>query len=495
MQNPKKIITSILSVALAGITSLSLVGCFDGDDEEKALSAYEIACKYGEYESEQDWLASLKGANGKDGKDLDITEMYEAARAGGYPGNLTDFISSYISVDVVLREDNDTKTIAQNTASVVSICAGFKKEVKIRGWNGITTETRVRKSEGSGVIVYMEENDTHASAYIITNYHVIYNTSNYTDSENGISQDIYIYPYGAREGFVTGDGTDDDDYMDEGGAMGDFTGDGIKATYVGGAMDYDIAVLKVTDSKYLKECAAQVATIGDSEEVTLGEKVYVIGNSNGEGISATGGMLSVESESIYMYSTDGLKRIVGYRVMRTDAAINPGNSGGGLFNLDGELIGITNAKNIEDTTDNMGYALPITPVKNLLQNIFDNDGCVRRANLGVITYLDSSISVMNDDGELDIYETFRISSVLTGDEVGAAGASTDENKCLKVGDIVQSIQINDGERCVFTRRHQFNDMLLTVRKGDVVKINVLRENTPTEITIAFDSDDYFIQYT
>ena len=102
---------------------------------------------------------------------------------------------------------------------------------------------------------------------------------------------------------------------------------------------------------------------------------------------------------------------------------------------------------------------------------------------------------MNDDGELDIYETFRISSVLTGDEVGAAGASTDENKCLKVGDIVQSIQINDGERCVFTRRHQFNDMLLTVRKGDVVKINVLRENTPTEITIAFDSDDYFIQYT
>ena len=71
--------------------------------------------------------------------------------------------------------------------------------------------------------------------------------------------------------------------------------------------------------------------------------------------------------------------------MRTDAPINHGNSGGGLYNAQGELIGITNAKNVEDETDNMGYALPITQVEYLVKNMLDNGGYVSRAMLGITT--------------------------------------------------------------------------------------------------------------
>ncbi len=477
--------------ALAALTCVSVCmgsacSISDNDGSQPVVNAYDIAVQNGFDGTEEEWLASLKGNSGEDGADLTVEDLYAAS---GFDGTLEEFIAYYMGeIEVSLREDNDTQTIAKNTSSVVTICAGFQTTVVGRNsWGQPVTRTQVAKAEGSGVIFEINTNGEYTEAYIVTNYHVLYGGSSYTSNEDGLSSDIYVYTYGAREIFSTGD-EDGDGYLDDDGVMED-TGDGIKAEYVGGEMDYDIAILKISDNKYLPNTAITAATFGNSDDVVLGEKVFAIGNANGHGISVTNGLISVESETITMSSTDNL-RTVSYRVMRTDAAINAGNSGGGLFNADGELIGITNAKNIQDQTDNMGYALPITKVKFVIDNILDHaqngsTGYVCKAWLGIETYLLSSVASLVD-GELNIQETFYVSNVLTGDD---AGAGKDK---FGYKDIIVGMKVGDGDWCIFERRFQFEDRMLTIRKGDTVLFKVLRDNVETYISITFDKDEYFV---
>ena len=365
-----------LKKIMTGVTCFTLCACIGlfTACNDKAVTAYEIAVKYGFEGTEEEWLATLKGAKGEDGKSLDIWEMYEKAE---YSGTFLDFLKELgFSLDVALQEDNDTVTLAKNVSSVVSICCGYqKKTTKTNGIFGWQEEDviQVTGSEGSGVIWDLEDNGETASAYIVTNYHVVYQNSTYTDIENGISDCIYVYPYGAREGFTTGD-TNGDGCLDDNAQMGDFTGDGIKATYVGGSMAYDIAVLRVEGSKYLHDAQVSEVELGVSNNVLLGEKAYVIGNSNGYGISVTGGLISTLSEKIYISALDGSNSVMTFRVMRTDAAINGGNSGGALFDAQGKLIGIPNAKTKTSGVDNMGYALHIDRVKSVVANILNNAG-------------------------------------------------------------------------------------------------------------------------
>jgi serine protease Do len=253
-------------------------------------------------------------------------------------------------------------------------------------------------------------------------------------------------------------------------------------------MDYDIALLKVERSEYLKMSNATQAKIGDSESVVEGEKVFAIGNPDGAGIAVTQGLVSVESEYITMASADGTERAVDFRVMRTDAAINGGNSGGGLFNANGELIGITNAKNASSEVDNMGYALPTTQVQNLCKNILhNNDGTVRVATLGVMVGITASQPYYDGEGKLKIRETFSIV------ETARLGASSYGK--FAVGDVFKEVQINDGEWIQLTRRYQVNDTLLSVKKGDTVRFKILNSSGEQEIVeIHFTKDSYFTKY-
>lgn len=116
----------------------------------------------------------------------------------------------------------------------------------------------------------------------------------------------------------------------------------------------------------------------------------------------TEGALSVESEYISLTAADE-KSTIDFRVMRTDAAINSGNSGGALFDAQGKLIGITNAKRVDqlesdrttiDSVDNIGYALPITQVKYAVENILDNNGGIKRAMFGISVQLTDSKAVL-----------------------------------------------------------------------------------------------------
>lgn len=464
----KKILKRIASISCAALLAVGCTACFG--EEKEIINAYDIAVKNGFVGTEEEWLESLKGANGKDAADITIQDAYEAAKANGYEGSFLDFVKEYMEVDV--QEDNDTAMIAQNMMSVVSIYCGFTTTSIGGMWGGGSTS--VYSSAGSGVIIDL--NKEAGNALIVTNYHVIYDAD--CDTATHISDSIYLYTYGALNKYSTTTG------KDEGG-------DGIKATFVGGAMDYDIALLKVEGSEILKNSEVNEAKIGNSEEVQVGEKVFAIGNPDGAGMAVTSGLISVESEYIAMTSTDGANREVSYRVMRTDAAINHGNSGGALFNANGELIGITNAKNASEDVDNMGYALPITQVKYLCDNLLDNGGVVKRAMLGIVVKATASEAVF-ENGRLTVYEEFIVDSTAIATESAAY------NK-LQFGDQFKSITIihqgeTEGETTVFARRYQLNDLLLTVRKGDTVILTVVRDGMEIDVEIKYDKDAYFTQY-
>ena len=478
----KKLIKRVAVACLAAVAAFGLVGC-----KEKVISAYDIAVKNGFVGTEKEWLASLEGADGKDAEKIDIQDLYEAAKADGFQGSMSDFIKEYFSLDV--NENNDTEIIANNVSSVVSVCCAFiETTTSSSALGGTAKSINASGSMGSGVIIDLDKKN--GNALIVTNYHVLYNGD--SDAENGISECIYLYPYGARNYFTTGADvrgklTDvNKDGKKDGNDQGDFGGDGIRAQFVGGAMDYDVAILEVSGSEYLKESVATEAKLGDSNAVTVGEKVFAIGNANGEGISVTSGIVSVESETIQMGALDDSTRAVSYRVIRTDAAINHGNSGGALFNAFGELIGITNAKNVEDETDNMGYALPITLVKYLCENIQDNGGVVQRAMLGV-NLLTEEISVaLDENGKLAVREKIVITQ---SGQFGTASYGK-----LKLRDIFRWISINDGEQFEITRQYHISDLLLTVRKGDKVTLGMIRDGSEITVEIVYDKDAYFTTY-
>ncbi|MBE5740483.1 MAG: serine protease [Clostridiales bacterium] len=456
----KKIWKSILAITCTAMMFANLAAC----EKKEIISAYDIAVENGFQGTEEEWLSSLKGSNGLDGSGLNIQDVYEAAKANGFEGSLLDFIKEYLDADV--QEDNDTKTIADNMLSVVSIYCGFTKTVEAENWWEKAEEVKY-SSAGSGVI--LDLNKEAGNATIVTNYHVLYDAE--CNTPNHISDSIYLYPYGAFNQYSTETNSDE-------------KGDGIKARYVGGAMDYDIAVLKIEGSEFIRNNLITKAKIGNSEGVQAGEKVFAVGNPDGAGISVVSGVISVESEYIEMSSTSGVGT-VSYRVMRTDAAINSGNSGGALFNARGELIGITNAKNVGSDVDNMCYALPMAQVKNLYKNILDNGGVLQRAMLGVMAEKISSKPVMVN-GKLTVEEEIIVSSA----EIATTAAAYNK---LHFGDKFISITIG-GETVAITKLHHVNDQLLKVRKGDTITIKVLRDNQEVDVQITYNNDLYFTMY-
>ena len=455
-------IAAFLSVAAIGI---SLASC--------AESAYDIAVRNGFVGTEKEWLQSLQGADGEDAKDVTAKDLYDTAVENGFTGTYLDFCKDVLQVEV--QSDNDVDIIAQNMTSVVSIYCGFTRTVSSGGW-WQTAQTEYYASVGSGVVIDIDK--ANGNALIVTNYHVIYDSA--SSAKNGVSDKIFLYGYGSLNGFSSQEG--------------DTLGTGIQATFVGGAMDYDIAVLEVRGSDLIKNSILTAAEIGNSNEIMVGEKVFAIGNPNGEGISVTQGIVSVKSEYITLSAFDNRDEngdrvvdSVSFRVMRTDAAINGGNSGGGLFDPYGKLVGIVNAKTVQEGTDNMGYSLPISQVKNVVQNILTNDGTLKVATLGVMVSITESEGYYDEMGKLDIRESFAITTAAT------SGASSYGK--LSVGDQFKAMQIGDGEWYVFERRYELNDMLLSVKKGDVVRIKIITSNgNEKTVEIAFDQDAYFKEY-
>ena len=241
----------------------------------------------------------------------------------------------------------DVSTIAKNAMpSIVSITNQSVQEVQnyfsMFGYGAQTPQTEETTSCGSGIII--GKNDT--ELLIVTNNHVVEDAD--TLSVSFVNNQV------------------------------------CKANIKGTDADNDLAVIAVPLSEIPDDTMSSiaVATMGDSDSVEVGEQVVAIGNALGYGQSVTTGIISaanrvIDSDSSSDGSSDGTTAdtsstdTTGKTYLQTDAAINPGNSGGALLNMNGELIGINEAKYSSTQVEGMGFAIPISKAEPILQNLMN----------------------------------------------------------------------------------------------------------------------------
>lgn len=146
--------------------------------------------------------------------------------------------------------------------------------------------------------------------------------------------------------------------------------DAVSAKIKGTDADNDLAVVAVQKSDIPEDTLNQIkiAQIGSSDDLVVGQQVVAIGNALGYGQSVTSGWVSALNRTI---STEDGTNSTG--LIQTDAAINPGNSGGALLNMKGELIGINSAKYADSSVEGMGYAIPISKAKPILEDLMNRE--------------------------------------------------------------------------------------------------------------------------
>lgn len=434
------------------------------------------------------------GKNGQDAGKITIEEVYNAVKEKGYTGSFDDFIKEYLNYEV---EEND-ETIGINKAilSAVSVYSQFQtitdEPVYTETIFGqVQTGTQKVKntlvSAGSGIVYKLDKEN--GNAYVITNYHVIYNK----DSIDKIGTSK-VFLYGSKVNVYYETDKNSNKVLDENGyPKVHYSEDAIECTYVGGSLNYDIAVLKVTNSNILKNSNAKQVEIADSYRV--GDSAIAIGNPEAEGISVTKGIVSVESEYIQMLGADE-KTAVEFRTIRIDTAINSGNSGGGLFNSYGKLIGVVNAKVVKDEIENIAYAIPRDIVVNVANNLIynfetNNTNKVYKLTVGLYLEIKESSAVY----KLETQTTRIVEKVIVNQVVSNTLAS----KCaFKKNDIIKSITIShkisetETETKTYEIDRMFNaiDLALNIKIGDSVTYEVIRDNLTTPISFVATSE-YF----
>ena len=324
--------------------------------------------------------------------------------AGGYLGasyvikENSGGSSQIIKTSATDKATNDIATIAASTSdTVVEISTSM---VQMGSW----MQQYVSEGAGSGVILTTD-------GYIVTNNHVV-------NGAKGIKVTLK-------------DGSEYD------------------ATLVGADANNDIAVIKI-DAKNLT-----VAAIGDSDKLVVGETVVAIGNPLGSlGGTVTSGIISATSRTITIENVD-------MTLLQTNAAINPGNSGGGLFNTNGELIGVVNAKSSGEDIEGLGFAIPVNTAIDIAQQIIDNGFSEGNYTLGIQMLEASSRMIAKQYGydEAGIY----IYEVIRGGNAEKAG--------LKTGD--RLITINGKEIDSFETAKA---IIKSMKKGKTLKIVVDRND-------------------
>ena len=135
--------------------------------------------------------------------------------------------------------------------------------------------------------------------------------------------------------------------------------------------DLAVVAVKLSDISSDTMKAIKVATVGDSDSIKVGDTAIAIGNALGYGQSVTTGVISALSREVQLEDESG--NTVTSTLMQTDAAVNPGNSGGALLNMKGEVIGIVSAKYSDTKVEGMGYAIPISTAKDIIETIINQE--------------------------------------------------------------------------------------------------------------------------
>ena len=264
--------------------------------------------------------------------------------------DLQETTSDDSTADKVLSDSENGTVAAVAQASMPSVVAITTVSVQeIPSFFGYSSHQYKSASTGSGIIV----GDNDDELLIATNNHVVDGAT--TLSVCFIGDDV------ANAETETVNAGDNGDLNVE---------DAVSAKIKGTDADNDLAVVAVKKSDIPEDTLNQIkiAQIGSSDDLAVGQQVVAIGNALGYGQSVTSGWISALNRTI---STDDGTNSTG--LIQTDAAINPGNSGGALLNMKGELIGINSAKYADSAVEGMGYAIPISKAKPILEELMNRE--------------------------------------------------------------------------------------------------------------------------
>ena len=459
MKNKNSFILSLILVCIFAVSMFVVMGGLRGE------SAYELAVKNGFVGTETEWLNSLKGGDGEDAGAIDYMSMYTSCKESGEISSDTSYLEFIQSLIDTSNQDKQLLSIHNSIRSSVSI---FNLN---------------NSSAGSGSFFRIDDDGT---AYIVTNFHVTYSSS--------MPEYYYVLLY-------------EDNYLvqptNSNYKVSAIYQYGLKATYVGGSKDHDIAVIKIAANDRLKEYKQNgiVAPVTISQDIAsnkadlvVGTSCYAIGNGMGEGISAAQGIVSVTNEEISLDDVTNSLNKIEMRLVRTTCLINGGNSGGGLFNLNGELIGVMNSKRDYQSETNsteingVTYAIPVSVAYNVYNRIMDECNSTAATTptfhlLGVQIAIDDCTSVYNTNtGLIEIKETIKLQS--TTEDGNANGKLLADDILVSytvdyfdnyISDITTPVEIN--------HLYTLSDIILTLRSGDTITVNVLRTGATVSVPI------------
>lgn len=356
----------------------------------------------------------------------------------------TTYVSPVVNVDKITTSDVEEAT----NRAVLSVVSIYTEGTQLTtSYFGSTTQTVF--GAGAGIIYKLDKEA--GDAYIITNCHVVYDES-YTTS-NHIATKIYAELYGSE-------GTSTTEH--NGSVTVTYGEQAIACEYVGSALNYDLAVLKITNSDVLKNSCARAVEV-QPVAAHLGQTAIAIGNPLGIGISATKGIVSVESE--YIQYSDFYDVVV--RCIRTDAPINGGNSGGGLFDETGKLLGIVNAG--VSNAQGIAMAIPTNLAINASENIiygYENHKWtgVKKYDFGIEFGYTNNKAVYDSETGL----TYLKQDIVITSSTGAA-----ESIGILEGDKVTSVKVGDYD-VELSREFELDEFFLKLRPNDTFQITIVR---------------------
>ena len=342
--------------------------------------------------------------------------------SGGTSVNVSGRTVSQVSLKTVdgKTEMSDAEVYAANVNSVVSI-----NVTGTSGYNFFGQPVQ-SASSGSGFVLTSD-------GYIVTNYRVV---------ENAETVKVTMY-----------------------------NGDEYDAQYVGGDEDYDIAVIKIEATDL------PAVTLGNSENLNVGDHVLAIGNPLGDlTFSMSGGMVSSVNRTI---NVDGTP----FNMIQTDTSINPGNSGGPLLNSYGEVVGIVSAKYSSygtsgESVEGLGFAIPINDVISMIQDIMTNGYVSNKAYLGAT--IGTLTSSMAQQYRYDISQGAFVYSVEDGSPAAQAG--------LQLGDVITAIDGTEiaslDDLTAAKKSYSAGDTstLTVYRQGETVTLELTWGTAPAETT-------------
>ena len=232
------------------------------------------------------------------------------------------------------------------------------------------------------------------------------------------------------------------------------------ATLVGEDTTSDIAVIKI-DADGLTP-----ATVGNSDSLKVGQSVMAVGNPLGElGGTVTGGMISALNRSVTIQGSSSVNTM---SLIQMDASGSPGNSGGGLFNMNGELVGIVNAKSSSSDAEGLGFAIPINDAIKVAQELLENGYVTGRPYLG-ITYLAVTDAQTASQLGVNAYGVYVV-EVVKGGPAEKAG--------LQAGDRIVSV---DGTE--IASKDDLGTLMQKHAAGDTLSITIAREGQMQTVNV------------